>query len=72
MSAVLEPQRGGVAAAYPFIEYDMMDNPLLNLCGTPSLCGDGMLAIPDAPGTGLELRAEQLEPWTTNAWSERL
>jgi D-galactarolactone cycloisomerase len=71
MSAVLEPRRGGAAAAYPFIEYDMMDNPLLNLCGTPSLSGEGMLTISDAPGTGLDLKPDQLGPWTTAAWSER-
>jgi D-galactarolactone cycloisomerase len=72
MAAVLEPRRGGAASAYPFIEYDMMDNPLLGLCGTPSLSGKGMLAIPDVPGSGLDLDAAQLEPWIAGAWSERL
>lgn len=72
MAAVLEPRRGGGAHAYPFIEYDMMDNPLLNLCGTPSLNADGTLSISDRPGTGLDLDPEQLAPWTTASWSERL
>jgi hypothetical protein len=50
----------------------MMDNLLLGLCGTPSLSGKGMLAIPDVPGTGPDLDAAQLEPWITGVWSERL
>jgi L-alanine-DL-glutamate epimerase-like enolase superfamily enzyme len=72
MSAVLEPRRGGGPSAYPFMEYDMMDNPLLRLCGTPTLDRHGMLAIPDAPGTGLDLKPEQFERWITSSWSERL
>ena len=72
MAAVLEPRRGGGPTPYPYLEYDMMDNPLLKLGGEPVLDGDGMLVVPDGPGTGLELRAEQLEPWITSAWVERL
>ena len=72
MAAVLEPRRGGAAHAYPFIEYDMMDNPLLDLCGTPAISGEGMLTVPDASGTGLDLDAGRLEPWITDTWSERL
>lgn len=72
MSAVLEPRRGGACAAYPFVECDMMDNPLLRLAGTPSVSRHGMLAIPDAAGTGLDLQPERLEPWITDSWSEHL
>jgi L-alanine-DL-glutamate epimerase-like enolase superfamily enzyme len=72
MSAVLEPRRGGAGAVYPFVEYDMMDNPLLRLGGTPSVSQDGMLAVPEGPGTGIELKPEQLEPWITGSWSEHL
>ncbi|MCK1624257.1 mandelate racemase/muconate lactonizing enzyme family protein [Bradyrhizobium sp. 147] len=72
MSAVLEPRRGGACAAYPFMEYDMMDNPLLRLAGTPSVDQRGMLAVPEGPGTGVDLRPEQLEQWVTDSWSERL
>ena len=72
MSAVLEPRRGGACAAYPFVEYDMMENPLLRLAGTPSVSRHGMLAVPEGPGTGLDLQPEQLEPWITDSWSEHL
>ena len=72
MSAVLEPRRGGACAAYPFVEYDMMDNPLLRLAGIPSVSRHGMLAVPEGPGTGLDLQPEQLEPWITDSWSEHL
>jgi D-galactarolactone cycloisomerase len=72
MSAVLEPRRGGTCAAYPFVEYDMMDNPLLRLAGIPSVSRHGMLTVPEGPGTGLDLRPQQLEPWITDSWSEHL
>jgi D-galactarolactone cycloisomerase len=72
MAAVLEPRRSGAPHAYPFIEYDMMDNPLLDLCGTPSLSGEGTLSLPDMPGTGLDLDAGRLEPWLAASWTERL
>ena len=72
MSAVLEPRRGGACAAYPFVEFDMMDNPLLRLAGTPSVGQRGMLMVPECPGTGVDLRPEQLERWVTDSWSEYL
>lgn len=72
MAAVLEPKRGGGPMPYPFIEYDMMDNPLLNLCPPPALDTDGTLAVPTAPGTGLELSPQQLDPWIVGRWSETL
>ena len=72
MAAVMEPRRGGGPAPYPFMEYDTMSNPLLSLCGEVELNKDGTLGVPTGPGTGIELRAEQLEPWVISHWSERL
>jgi D-galactarolactone cycloisomerase len=72
MAALVEGKRGGGPAPYPFMEYDAMDNPLLNLCPPPPLSGDGTLAVPTAPGTGFDLSPEKLEPWIVSHWSEKL
>jgi len=67
-----EPRRGGGPEPYPFMEYDMMDNPLLSLCGTPKLDAQGRLAVPDGVGTGIELKPDALEPWITSHWVEKV
>lgn len=54
------------------MEYDAMDNPLLSVVPPPPLAPDGTLAVPTAPGTGLELAADKLEPWIVSQWSEKL
>jgi len=71
MAAVLEGRRGGGPMAYPFMEVDVMVNPLLTLVGEPAINDDGTITVPDAPGTGLELKAEQLQPWMLSCWTER-
>lgn len=71
MAAVLEGRRGGGPMAYPFMEVDVMFNPLLTLVGEPAINDDGTITVPDAPGTGLELKAEQLQPWMLSCWTER-
>ncbi|MDQ8730980.1 mandelate racemase/muconate lactonizing enzyme family protein [Bradyrhizobium sp. LHD-71] len=72
MAAVIEPRRGGGPAPYPFMEYDAMANPLLDLCPPPALDSNGLLAVPEGPGTGLDLAPERLAPWTVGHWTEKL
>ena len=72
MAAVVEGHRGGGPMPYPFMEYDMMANPLLALCPPPSLAPDGTLPVPTAPGTGIELAPAMLEPWIVSHWTETL
>jgi D-galactarolactone cycloisomerase len=72
MAAVIEPKRGGGPAPYPFMEYDAMENPLLDLCPPPALDANGMLAVPKGPGTGLELAPEKLKRWLVNGWVETI
>jgi D-galactarolactone cycloisomerase len=72
MAAVIEPKRGGGPAPYPFMEYDAMENPLLDLCPPPALDANGMLAVPAGPGTGLELAPERLKRWLVSGWVETL
>ena len=69
MAATLPAQRGGGPAPYPFIEYDATYNPLLQLAGTPALDSDGIVKIPQVPGTGIKLTPEMLEPWIIHHWA---
>jgi L-alanine-DL-glutamate epimerase-like enolase superfamily enzyme len=68
MAALLPAKRGGGPAPYPYVEIDATDNPLLYIAGAMGVESDGMMAIPDAPGTGLDLDPARLEPWITQTW----
>ena len=68
MAALVPSRRGGGPAEYPYVEIDATDNPLLALGGTLEIAADGTVAIPEAPGTGLELDPERLTPWLTASW----
>ncbi|MDO9413514.1 MAG: mandelate racemase/muconate lactonizing enzyme family protein [Pseudolabrys sp.] len=70
VSSLLPASRGGGPAAYPYIEYDVTPNPLLDLQGPVTIESDGTVSLPDVPGTGLELDAKNLEPWITKTWSQ--
>ena len=66
--AALEPaRRGGGPAPYPFVEYDMTDNPLLALRPL-AIDPDGCIPLSNAPGLGLDLKPQELEPWLTDHW----
>jgi len=72
VAATLEPRRGGGPTVYPYVEFDMMNNPLMMLNGTIPVSGDSMIEVPDGPGTGLDLTPEKLEPWIVSSWIEKL
>jgi D-galactarolactone cycloisomerase len=63
--ATLPPHRAGGKDPYPYIEFDVGPNPLLDLAGRPQLNADGMVSVPDRPGLGIDLKAADLEPYTT-------
>ncbi|MBW6396909.1 mandelate racemase/muconate lactonizing enzyme family protein [Roseomonas sp. HJA6] len=69
MAALLPARRGGAAMPYPFVECDVSGNPLQTVLGEVVLDAEGMVALPEGPGAGFELRAEQLAPWITESWS---
>ena len=68
MAALLPARRGGGPAPYPYMEIDATPNPLLTVAGEMTVDRDGMMAVPDAPGTGLDLDPERLAPWLTATW----
>lgn len=72
MAALIPSRRGGGPADYPYFEIDATDNPLLHLADTPDVAADGTIAIPRAPGTGLDLDPERLSPWLTASWKRAL
>lgn len=68
MAALLPTRRGGGPAPMPYVEWDPTGNPLIELFGFP-LEADGMVSLPDGPGTGIDLQPEMLAPWTVASWS---
>ena len=69
--SVLPACRAGTAASLPFIEVDVTENPLLEVLGKPRPDSAGTIAIPDRPGLGINLSADQLKPWVVDHWSVR-
>lgn len=67
MAAAQPVRKSGAWADYPFVEYDVTGNPLIDLCGVP-VGANGMAALPDGPGLGVELLPKQLEPWVVENW----
>ena len=69
MGALLTAKRGGGPAPFPFMEVDVTPNPLLSLLGDIRPDADGTIAVPTAPGLGITLSPERLQPWITEHWS---
>ena len=66
-TALLRGSRGD-GVAYPLFEYDPSPNPLRDLFGAFALQADGTMAIPEAPGLGLEIDARRFEPYLSRHW----
>jgi len=62
--STLPEHRGGGQAHFPYLEFDVGPNPLLELEQRPVLNADGTISVPDLPGLGLNLKAEDLQPYT--------
>lgn len=63
--ATLPASRGGGLSPFPYLEYDVGENPLLDLAGRPRINGDGTVSLPEGPGLGITLDAGLMEPYTT-------
>ena len=53
----------------PLIECDMSHNPMRDAIFAPRPASDGMLAVPDGPGLGIEIDPERLQPFVTDHWT---
>lgn len=67
-TAVL-PENGGQGLPCPLFEYDYSYNPLRTLCGEARVDGAGTLAVPDAPGLGLDLTPDRFKSLIVNQWT---
>ncbi len=65
-AACLPERRGRLR--WPLFEYDPSENPLRTTFGDHPLDRDGAVAVPDAPGLGLDLTPERLSPFVTRHW----
>jgi D-galactarolactone cycloisomerase len=66
-AACLPERRGRLR--WPLFEYDPSENPLRTAFARHPLDASGAVTVPDAPGLGLDLQPEQLEPFITNHWT---
>ncbi len=59
--ATLPRHRSGGLQPFPYLEYDVGPNPLLELAGRPKVNADGTVSLPDRAGLGIELDASMFE-----------
>ncbi|RUM20475.1 mandelate racemase/muconate lactonizing enzyme family protein [Rhizobium vallis] len=62
--AALAPKGRGYGFPMPTFEIDPTPNALMELGGKVAVNSDGTIDVPDKPGTGLDLDAERLSPFT--------
>lgn len=67
IAATQATARAGAWADYPWVEYDVTGNPLIELCPL-ALNGDGRVTLPDGPGLGIDLKPEAFSPWIVDRW----
>ena len=63
LTAALSPHRAGAPHAFPYLEFDVGPNPLLDLVGRPTLEPHGMLSVSDEPGLGVAIDRGVIEPF---------
>ncbi|MDL2398752.1 mandelate racemase/muconate lactonizing enzyme family protein [Rhizobium mayense] len=64
--STLPRHRAGGQQPFPYLEYDVGPNPLLELAGRPKVSADGTVSVPDGPGLGIELDATRIEPYVAS------
>ncbi|TBW39451.1 mandelate racemase/muconate lactonizing enzyme family protein [Siculibacillus lacustris] len=63
LAATLPAHRCGAALPFPYLEYDVGPNPLLDLAGRPVVNADGTVSVPTGPGLGIEITPAMLAPY---------
>jgi D-galactarolactone cycloisomerase len=66
LAATLPEHRAGAPSPFPYLEFDAGPNPLLDLVGRPKVNEDGTVSVPQAPGLGIDLTRERLEPFVVS------
>lgn len=67
LMAALPPANHSLFAKEPVLEYDRSSHPFRqHLITTPWEMHDGMIAIPDGPGLGIEVRMDTVEKYQSN------
>jgi D-galactarolactone cycloisomerase len=63
LNASLPAHRAGAPQPFPYQEFDMGPNPLLDLCGRPMIDDYGLLPVPTGPGLGIAIDSEAISPF---------
>ncbi|ARE42079.1 L-alanine-DL-glutamate epimerase and related enzymes of enolase superfamily [Rhodovulum sp. P5] len=64
MLTILPPSPQRHAPSDPWLEFDQTDNPFrMAILKTPIACQNGRVAIPDAPGLGVDIDRDALTEW---------
>lgn len=66
LTATLAPQRAGGQSPFPFMEFDVGANPLLDLAGRPTVTQRGTIEVPQSAGLGITISPAMLEPFTVD------
>ncbi|MGH6861920.1 MAG: hypothetical protein ACRECY_16845, partial [Phyllobacterium sp.] len=61
--ATMSPHKAGAPHPFPYLEFDVGPNPLLDLAGRPAVEAGGMLAVSDRPGLGIQIEPAAIEPF---------
>jgi D-galactarolactone cycloisomerase len=67
LTATLPPHRAGGVTPFPYMEFDVGPNPLLDLAGRPTVGAGSVIAVPEGPGLGIELDRRMLEPYLVHS-----
>jgi D-galactarolactone cycloisomerase len=62
LTATLTSHRAGGTTPFPYMEFDVGPNPLLDLAGRPKVTAGSTLEVPDEPGLGVDITPGMLEP----------
>ena len=63
------PELRGPGLRYPLFEFDPSHSPFRDMCGAVGVRADGRIAIPDAPGLGIELDPRQFADHLVEQWT---
>ncbi len=63
------PEGRGPGVRYPLFEFDSSYNPFRDMFGAVNVGSDGAVAIPDAPGLGIDIDPRHFEKFVVERWS---